>query len=58
MRRVLTMEQQAQDQFTSPMGRPSQPSEIATVCVFLASLDSASVSGQTIHANGGVVVNG
>ncbi|KAK8215112.1 hypothetical protein M8818_002122 [Zalaria obscura] len=53
-----TMNHEAQDQFTSPMGRPSQPSEIATCFVFLASTDSSSISGQTIHANGGVVVNG
>ncbi|KAK5139285.1 hypothetical protein LTR04_003718 [Oleoguttula sp. CCFEE 6159] len=32
-----TMNEKAQEQFTSPMGRPSQPSEIATCFVFLAS---------------------
>jgi NAD(P)-dependent dehydrogenase (short-subunit alcohol dehydrogenase family) len=53
-----TMSKEAQEHFTSPMGRPSQPSEIATCVVFLASTDSASVCGQTIHCNGGVVVNG
>ncbi|KAK8197695.1 hypothetical protein IWZ00DRAFT_153245 [Phyllosticta capitalensis] len=53
-----TMNDEAQKQFTSPMGRPSQPSEIATCFVFLAALDSASISGQTLHPNGGVVVNG
>jgi len=53
-----TMTHEAQEQFTSPMGRPSQPSEIGTCFVFLASTDSSSISGQTIHANGGVVVNG
>lgn len=53
-----TMTDEAIKQFTSPMGRPSQPSEIATCFVFLASADSSSISGQTIHANGGVVVNG
>lgn len=53
-----TMDKDAQEQFTSPMGRPSQPSEIATCVVFLASTDSSSISGQTIHCNGGVVVNG
>jgi NAD(P)-dependent dehydrogenase (short-subunit alcohol dehydrogenase family) len=53
-----TMTDDAIKQFTSPMGRPSQPSEIATCFVFLASTDSSSISGQTIHANGGVVVNG
>lgn len=53
-----TMGKSQQESFSSPMGRPSQPSEIATVFVFLASTDSQSISGQTIHANGGVVVNG
>lgn len=53
-----TMNDEAIKNFTSPMGRPSQPSEIATCFVFLASSDSSSISGQTIHANGGVVVNG
>jgi NAD(P)-dependent dehydrogenase (short-subunit alcohol dehydrogenase family) len=53
-----TMTDDAMKQFTSPMGRPSQPSEMASVVVFLASNDSGSISGQTIHANGGVVVNG
>ena len=53
-----TMNHEAQDQFTAPMGRPSQPSEIATCFVFLASTDSSSISGQTLHPNGGVIVNG
>jgi len=53
-----TMNDDAIKQFTAPIGRPSQPSEIATCFVFLASNDSSSISGQTIHANGGTVVNG
>ncbi|KAI1430163.1 short chain dehydrogenase [Xylaria sp. FL1777] len=53
-----TMNEEAQKSFMSPMGRPSQPSEIATCVVFLAAKDSSSISGQTIHCNGGVVVNG
>ncbi|KAK4549946.1 hypothetical protein LTR36_005247 [Oleoguttula mirabilis] len=53
-----TMTEEAIKQFTSPMGRPAQPSEIATCAVFLASTDSAQLSGQTIHCNGGVIVNG
>ncbi|KAI0913233.1 short chain dehydrogenase [Ustulina deusta] len=53
-----TMSEEAQKSFTSPMGRPSQPSEIAACVVFLAAKDSSSISGQTIHCNGGVVVNG
>ena len=53
-----TMNERAQKEFTSPMGRPAQPSEIATCVVFLASADSSCVSGQVIHCNGGVIVNG
>ncbi|KAJ1333003.1 short chain dehydrogenase [Microdochium nivale] len=53
-----TMTEEAQKQFTSPMGRPAQPSEIATCVVFLASQDSTAISGQTIHCNGGTIVNG
>ncbi|KAF2845780.1 short-chain dehydrogenase/reductase-like protein SDR [Plenodomus tracheiphilus IPT5] len=53
-----TMSSDAIKQFTAPIGRPSQPSEIATVFVFLASNDSSSISGQTIHPNGGTVVSG
>ena len=53
-----TMNDEAIKQFTAPIGRPSQPSEIATVFVFLAANDSSSISGQTIHPNGGTVVSG
>ncbi|KAG7093205.1 hypothetical protein E1B28_006892 [Marasmius oreades] len=53
-----TMSKESQEKFQAPMGRPSQPSEIATCFVFLASMDSASISGQTIHPNGGTVVGG
>ena len=35
-----------------------QPTEIATCCVFLASQDSSFISGQTLHPNGGTMVNG
>ena len=53
-----TMDEDAQKQFSSPMGRPSQPSEIACCFVWLASMDSSAISGQSLHPNGGVVVNG
>jgi len=53
-----TMDDDAQKQFSSPMGRPSQPSEIACCFVWLASMDSSAISGQSLHPNGGVVVNG
>ena len=41
-----------------PMQRPGQPEEIAPSYVFLASDDSSYISGQILHPNGGVVVNG
>ncbi|KAH8762537.1 hypothetical protein F5883DRAFT_716385 [Diaporthe sp. PMI_573] len=55
---LATMNDEAQKQSTAPIGRPGQPSEIAACVVFLASADSSCVAGQTIHCNGGVVVNG
>ena len=51
-----TMNKSAQEQFTAPLGRPAQPSEIATVFVFLAGPDSSMMSGQSLHPNGGTVV--
>jgi NAD(P)-dependent dehydrogenase (short-subunit alcohol dehydrogenase family) len=42
----------------TPMDRVGQPSEIATSYVFLASKESVFMSGQTLHPNGGIVVNG
>lgn len=41
-----------------PMKRPGQPDEVAPCYVFLASGDSSYISGQTLHPNGGTVVNG
>jgi len=40
-----------------PMGRPGQPEELAPAYVYLASDDSSYVTGQTIHVNGGSIVN-
>jgi NAD(P)-dependent dehydrogenase (short-subunit alcohol dehydrogenase family) len=56
---VSTMSREELAQFSStPMGRPGQPSEIATCYVFLASQDSSFISGQVLHPNGGTIVNG
>ncbi|CQR47007.1 General stress protein 39 [Paraliobacillus sp. PM-2] len=41
----------------NPMHRPAQPYELAPAYVFLASNDSSYVTGQTLHVNGGVIVN-
>lgn len=43
---------------TNPMNRAGQPAEIAPAYVFLASDDASYITGQMIHATGGVVVNG
>ncbi|WP_027351049.1 SDR family oxidoreductase [Halotalea alkalilenta] len=41
----------------TPMKRAGQPSEIAPAYVYLASVESSYMSGQTIHLNGGTVLN-
>ncbi len=42
-----------------PMGRAAQPHELAPAYVYLASdIDSAYVTGQVLHVNGGIPVNG
>lgn len=42
----------------TPLKRPGQPVEVAEAYVFLASDASTYITGQTIHINGGTVVNG
>lgn len=41
----------------TPLGRVGQPADVAPAFVFLASEDSAYISGQVIHPNGGDIVN-
>ncbi|HET9251696.1 MAG TPA: SDR family oxidoreductase [Candidatus Eisenbacteria bacterium] len=41
-----------------PMGRAGEPKDVAPSFVFLASRDSAYMSGQVLHPNGGEIVNG
>lgn len=41
-----------------PMQRPGQPNELGPAYVFLASPEASYISGQVIHVNGGVVLNG
>jgi NAD(P)-dependent dehydrogenase (short-subunit alcohol dehydrogenase family) len=43
---------------STPMGRPGQPNEVAPAFLFLACEDSSYMSGQVLHPNGGVIVNG
>jgi NAD(P)-dependent dehydrogenase (short-subunit alcohol dehydrogenase family) len=42
----------------TPLGRAGEPGEVATSFVFLASDDSAYMTGQVLHPNGGRIVNG
>jgi NAD(P)-dependent dehydrogenase (short-subunit alcohol dehydrogenase family) len=42
----------------TPMGRAGQPDELAPAYVYLACEDSSYMSGQTLHINGGEIVNG
>jgi NAD(P)-dependent dehydrogenase (short-subunit alcohol dehydrogenase family) len=42
----------------TPMKRAGQPEEVATAVIFLACDDASYVTGQTLHVNGGRVVNG
>lgn len=40
-----------------PMDRAGQPSEMGPAYVYLASEESSYMTGQTLHLNGGVVLN-
>ncbi len=42
----------------TPLGRPGQPAEVAPAFLFLACADSSYMTGQVLHPNGGIVVNG
>jgi len=42
----------------TPMGRIGQPAELGPAYVFLACSDGSFITGQTIHVNGGYVLNG
>lgn len=43
---------------STPMGRPGQPNEVAPAFLFLACQDASYMSGQVLHPNGGMIVNG
>ncbi|MEM9388755.1 MAG: SDR family NAD(P)-dependent oxidoreductase [Pseudomonadota bacterium] len=42
----------------APLGRPGQPSEVASVVRFLCSDDSSFITGEVIHVNGGLYIAG
>ena len=37
----------------APLGRPSDPADIAAAIAFLASDDARQITGQTLYVNGG-----
>lgn len=41
-----------------PMKRPGQPNEVAPAYLFLASRDGSYFTGQVLHPNGGIPING
>lgn len=41
-----------------PLGRAGQPDEVAPCDISLASADASYMTGQTLHPNGGELVNG
>lgn len=57
---VSTLERNAVENFgkDTPLQRPGQPVELAEAYVYLASSDSSYMTGQTIHINGGSIING
>lgn len=42
----------------TPMGRMGEPNEVAPAFLFLACEDSSYMTGQVMHPNGGIIVNG
>ncbi len=55
---TFTEQDVAQFGTDTPMKRAGQPYELAAAYVYLASDDSSYMSGQVLHINGGVIVNG
>ena len=56
---VSTLDKKAIENFgkDTPLQRPGQPVELAEAYVYLASSDSSYMTGQTIHINGGSIIN-
>ena len=53
-----TFGEEEEDPNKPPFERNATPEEVATSYLFLASNDGAQVTGQVLHPNGGIVVNG
>ncbi|MFC3157597.1 NAD(P)-dependent dehydrogenase, short-chain alcohol dehydrogenase family [Chryseobacterium arachidis] len=53
-----TFGEEEEDTSKPPFERNASPEEIATSFLFLASDDASQITGQVIHPNGGLIVNG
>ncbi|UPQ76406.1 SDR family oxidoreductase [Chryseobacterium nepalense] len=53
-----TFGEEEDDPNKPPFERNATPEEVATSYLFLASEDGAQITGQVLHPNGGIVVNG
>jgi NAD(P)-dependent dehydrogenase (short-subunit alcohol dehydrogenase family) len=53
-----TFGEEEEDPNKPPFERNATPEEVATSYLFLASDDGAQITGQVLHPNGGIVVNG
>jgi 3-oxoacyl-[acyl-carrier protein] reductase len=51
---VIGSDFQKQFEAQTPLGRIAQPDDIAPIAVFLASADSGWLTGETLHASGGL----
>lgn len=53
-----TFGEEEEDESKPPLERNASPEEIATSFLFLASDDAAQITGQVLHPNGGLIING
>lgn len=53
-----TFGEKEEDEAKPPLERNASPEEIAASFLFLASNDSVQITGQVIHPNGGLIING
>ncbi len=53
-----TFGEKEEDESKPPFERNASPEEVATSFLFLASDDAAQITGQVLHPNGGIIVNG
>ncbi|RMZ59490.1 SDR family oxidoreductase [Chryseobacterium nematophagum] len=53
-----TFDEKEEDPNKPPLERNASPEEVASSFLFLASDEAAQITGQVIHPNGGLIVNG